>query len=175
MTALRSGSVSRPILVGHSGAGPLLPAIRREADRAVAGYIFVDAGLPKNGELRAAAGPFAQQLRELYAARRHYPDWTDTDLRQALPDPAWRKRLLSELRPQPLSYWEEPIPVFAGWPDAPCGYLRFGRNPAYDEAAQAHQRGWPYIEIPGQHFHMLVDPAAVATALVELVNQMTAP
>lgn len=35
----------RPILVGHSGAGPLLPAIRREAGRPVTAYVFVDAGL----------------------------------------------------------------------------------------------------------------------------------
>ena len=34
------------------------------------------------------------------------------------------------------------------------------------EAAAARQRGWPVIELPGSHLHMLVDPAAVAAALV---------
>src|SRR5581483_11219293 len=32
------------ILVGHSGAGPLLSAIRRACARPVAAYVFVDAG-----------------------------------------------------------------------------------------------------------------------------------
>ena len=29
------------ILAGHSGAGPILPAIRLEADRPIAGYLFM--------------------------------------------------------------------------------------------------------------------------------------
>src|SRR5258708_24391971 len=37
------------ILVGHSRACPLLPAIREFVGRPAAGYIFVDAGLPENG------------------------------------------------------------------------------------------------------------------------------
>jgi hypothetical protein len=37
------------ILVGHSGAGPLLPAIRETIHRKVAGYICFDAGLPRDG------------------------------------------------------------------------------------------------------------------------------
>jgi thioesterase domain-containing protein len=51
--ALRAVPPDRAIfLVGHSGAGPLLPAIRREADRPVAAYVFVDAGLPEDGQTR---------------------------------------------------------------------------------------------------------------------------
>lgn len=37
------------MLVGHSGAGPLLPAIRQLLPQPIAGYIFVDAGLPLAG------------------------------------------------------------------------------------------------------------------------------
>ena len=40
------------VLVAHSGAGPLLPAIgraMRDAGRQVGGYLFVDAGLPATG------------------------------------------------------------------------------------------------------------------------------
>src|SRR5581483_11861189 len=43
---------ARMILVAHSGAGPLLPAIRAASPRVIAGYIFVDAGLPKSGASR---------------------------------------------------------------------------------------------------------------------------
>ena len=83
------------------------------------------------------------------------------------------QRFVAELRPLPLAVYEEPIPVFEGWPDAPCGYLRFGANPAYDAPAERARRdGWAYREMDGAHFHMLGDPAAVAGALLDLVEQM---
>jgi hypothetical protein len=158
------------ILAGHSGAGPLLPAIRQEADRPVAAYIFVDAGLPQDGQPRLGAGAFAQQLREIYARGERFPNWSDESLRAVVPDPALRRGL----RPQPWAFWEEPIPVFAGWPDAPCAFLRFAPNPAYDAAAaEARRRGWPYAELAGAHFHMLVDPAGVTEALLDLVREVT--
>jgi hypothetical protein len=162
----------RPVLVAHSGAGVLLPAIRGLADRPVAAYVFVDAGLPHEGS-RIGGGPWADQLRALYAGGGRFPNWTDADLAGLVPDPAARRRLLADLRPQPLAFWEEPIPIPAGWPDAPCAYLRFPPNPAYDDdAAEARRLGWPYAEIPGGHFHMLVDPPAVATAIVGLLRRM---
>jgi hypothetical protein len=162
----------RPVLVGHSGAGTLLPAIRQEAGRPVAGYIFVDAGLPQAGP-RLGVGEWAERLRGLYAAGNRFPDWTDADLQPIVPEPSVRRQLLDGLRPQPLAFWEETIPVPHGWPDAPCAYLRFPPNPAYDAAAStARQLGWPYAEIPGGHFHMLVDPPAVAAALLELLGRL---
>src|ERR671938_1387108 len=38
------------VLVAHSGAGVLLPAIREALGRPVAAYVFVDAGIPENGK-----------------------------------------------------------------------------------------------------------------------------
>lgn len=169
--ALRAARAARVILVGHSGAGQLLPAIRQQADRPVAAYIFVDAGIPEDGQARLGSGAFAQQLRDLYARGERFPNWMDEHLRAVVPDQALRRGLLGQLRPQPWAFWEEPIPVFAGWPDAPCGYLRFAPNPAYDTAAdEARRRGWPYAELSGGHFHMLVDPTAVTEALLDLVR-----
>src|SRR5690242_7579859 len=37
------------ILAGHSGAGMLLPAVRRLTGRTIVGYLFVDAGIPEDG------------------------------------------------------------------------------------------------------------------------------
>ncbi|HXQ33652.1 MAG TPA: hypothetical protein VN843_06485, partial [Anaerolineales bacterium] len=37
------------VLVAHSGAGPLLPAIRHKLSHSVCAYVFVDAGIPHNG------------------------------------------------------------------------------------------------------------------------------
>jgi hypothetical protein len=160
-------------LVGHSGAGPLLPAIGREIGHPIAAYIFVDAGIPTDGKSRlelmaAEDAPFARQLREHLSAGGRFPAWTDDDLAPILPDERIRHRLVEEMRPRPLPFFAEPIPVFAGWPDAPCGYVRF--SPAYDAPArQARAAGWHYREIAAGHFHMLVDPPAVADALLSLL------
>src|SRR4051812_10497393 len=37
------------VLAGHSGAGPLLPAIGELSRKTIAAYLFVDAGLPHPG------------------------------------------------------------------------------------------------------------------------------
>lgn len=171
-TALRAAPADSDVmLVGHSGAGQLLPAVRHEADRPVTAYVFVDAGLPDDGQPRLGYGAFAQQLRELYARGERFPNWTDEQLRVVIPDQALRRGLLAQVRPQPWAFWDEPIPVFAGWPDALCAYLRFAPNPAYDTAAdEARRRGWPYAELSGGHFHMLVDPTAVTEALLDLAR-----
>ncbi len=167
--------MERPlVLVGHSGAGLLLPAVQQVTARAVAGYMFVDAGIPRDGASRldfmeAESPEWAQQLRQLLVSGGRFPSWIDEDLRELIPDARLRPGLLAELRPRPLAFFAEPIPVFDGWPDAPCGYLQLSQ--AYDvPAAQARKAGWAYRKLDAGHFHMLVDPAAVANILIELVG-----
>ena len=43
------------VLVGHSGAGPILPAIAERATPEIAAIVFVDAGLPRPGASRLEA------------------------------------------------------------------------------------------------------------------------
>jgi hypothetical protein len=166
------------IVAAHSGAGALLPAVRRGLGGQVAAYLFVDAMIPHDQNsrldlLREAEGAEAAEGFRRSAAGGYLPVWTDGDLRQAIPDPDRRRRFLEELRPLPLAVYQEPLPVFAGWPDAPCGYLRFGTNPAYDAAARkARRQGWAYAELAGSHFHMLVDPAAVAETLLRVSDEI---
>jgi hypothetical protein len=65
------------------------------------------------------------------------------------------------------------MPVVAGWPDAPGGYILFTQG--YRRSLEQAQRtGWPSRTFHAGHFHMLVDPAAVAAALVEFVKMMSA-
>jgi hypothetical protein len=118
-------------------------------------------------------GAFADQLRDLYASGGRFPNWIDHALRDVVPDPEVRRRLVASQRPRPLGYWEKPIPVPPGWPDAPCPYLRFVPNPAYDDAAEEAKRlGWPRLDIAGAHFHMLVAPATVADGVRHLVSRL---
>jgi hypothetical protein len=161
------------VLVGHSGAGALLPAIGLRTEHATAAYLFVDAVLPLDGasqldEMRATAPALARELRTHLAAGGRFPEWREEDLVDAIPNARLRRRLVAELQPRPLAFFDEPIPGFAEGPDGPCAYLQFGA--AYDVAgARAQREGWAYRRIKGEHFHMLVDPVGVAGALVDLL------
>jgi pimeloyl-ACP methyl ester carboxylesterase len=170
--ALNGSAGAQPlVLVGHSGAGALLPAIRQALGRPVAGYVFVDAGLPVDGQTRLSTfGDQEASFREFLTSGGRFPNWTLADLQETLPDPALALGLVADQRPRALPFWDEPIPVFAGWPDAPGAYLLFTET--YRRAAgEARALGWPVREMPAGHFHMLVQPDAVADALLELVAQ----
>jgi pimeloyl-ACP methyl ester carboxylesterase len=175
---------ARTVLVGHSGAGyllPLLGAARRSARAPVAGYVFLDAGLPPSRPtsrldlLRAEAPELADALGPHLAAGGTFPDWTDDDLRELVPDDPVRSALVAGLRRRGQDFFTEPLPVAPDWPDAPCGFLRL--SPGYDAPARlAGHRGWPRMlgpdDRPGGHFAMLADPAAVADDLETLVAQL---
>jgi alpha/beta hydrolase family protein len=167
------------VLVGHSGAGPLLAAVGtrlRGAGRPCAGYLFCDAGLPQEGasrldllavEDRAMAEAFRGELER----GGRFPEWRDAELAPLVPDPAARAALLGSLRPRGLGFFTEPLPAAPGWPDAPCGFLRL--SAAYDGwAAAAAARGWPTAGLDAGHFHPLVDPDGVAAALRALLTRM---
>jgi hypothetical protein len=163
------------ILVAHSGAGVLLPAIREALQRPVAGYLFVDALIPRNNMSRLElfeSKDAADQFRRS-AVNGLLPTWTEDDLREHIPNDELRRRFVSELRPLPLAVYEEPIPAFEGWPDAPCGYVLL--SPVYKPLVkQAREEDWSYAEFDALHFHMLVDPASLTDTLIDLSKQMGA-
>jgi hypothetical protein len=131
----------------------LLPAIRQVTGRRVAAYLFVDAMIPENmkSRLDLFASPEAATRFRQSAKNGYLPVWTDEDLREDIPDNALRRRFVNELRPLPLAVYEEPIPVFSGWPDAPCGYLQF--TPTYEFGKRrAETSGWIYSRMNGGHF-----------------------
>ncbi|MFH5822677.1 hypothetical protein [Georgenia sp. AZ-5] len=164
------------VLVPHSNAGLLTPAVteRREARGVrVRACVFVDAALPgPSGTAPLGAPQLMPLLREL-AVDGWLPPWTGwwdaEDVARLLPDPAVRRAVTAEEPRLPLAYFEQRVPVPAGWDARPCAYLWFGG--AYDDdAARAVARGWPARRLPGGHLHALVDPAAVAGAVVDLAG-----
>jgi hypothetical protein len=176
--ALRSVPADRRlILVGHSGAGSLLPAIRQALDRPVAAYLFVDAGIHVDGLSRhdlmaAESAEIAEQFKARLATGERFPNWSEEDLREIIPDDDLRRGMLAELRPRPLAYFLESIPIFSKWPDAPCGYLLFSSTYA-PFADRAQRDGWPCRKIEAGHFHMLVEPEVVAGTLIDLAAEAT--
>jgi hypothetical protein len=177
---LGGGPLTDPlVLVGHSGAGPLLGAVGdglRAEGRPAGGYLFCDAGLPEPGatrlDLLAVEDPeMAAAFRAELERGGRFPTWSDADLEPVVPDPAARAALAGSLRPRGVEFFTEPLPAAAGWPDAPCGYLRL--SAVYDRWAEAAAaRGWPTARLDAGHFHPLVDPDGVAAALIGLVERM---
>lgn len=165
------------VLVGHSGSGSLLPVIAHAAQRPIKAYVFVDASLPHPGqsrldEMEASVPEFAQDLHQYLASGERFPNWSDKDLSEDLSDELARQHMLAELQPRSLSFFEEVMPVVAGWPDAPGGYILFTQGyRCFLE--QAQRAGWPSRTFHAGHFHMLVDPVAVAAALIELMKVMS--
>jgi hypothetical protein len=164
------------VLVTHSGAGVFAGQLsaRIGADRCTA--VFADAGLPDP----AGGGPvvdsgFLPYLREI-ASDGLVPPWhqwwPDEDLSPLFPDDAARDAVTSEARPLPLAFFEETLPPApGGWPTRRAGYLLFSAG-YRDQARAAERLGWPVTELPGEHLHMLVSPAAVAAAIADLAGPL---
>ena len=161
-------------LVAHSGAGPLLPAIRASIPNPVHAYIFVDAGIPQDQATRldlmqSEDSDWARGFQEYLEGGGRFPDWSSEDLREILPSNELREGLVAEIRPRALDFFTEPIPVFESWPDAPCVYILFS-EPYRRAAVQAQEAGWQTHEWKAGHFHMLVDPKRVTDLIVDSVT-----
>jgi len=164
------------VLIGHSGAGPLLAAAGTIINQ-VQGYVFIDAGLPTPGQsfMETVPPDLAAQLREMADAQGWLPPWPqwwgDEALAGLIPDPDMRRHLAAGCPRLPLAMFEEvhlPVPR---WPDAPAAYLRLSE--AYDDqAAKARALGWPVSEQASHHLAPLTDPGLVTESLRMLLSQL---
>lgn len=165
------------VVVGHSGAGPLLPAVgaalRGLYPGGVRAYLFVDAAPPRPGRSWWEVAP-PQLVRTIEGMTRNgwappWHQWFPPEvIAQEVPDQAGRERLVAELRPLPVAMFREPAPVVPGWPDAPCGYLQL--SPAYAEYhAWADERGWRTASLDARHLTLYADPALVVDVMFGLL------
>jgi hypothetical protein len=164
-------------LIAHSGAGPLLPAIRQALAYSIRAYVFVDAGIPRANASRLALmksedPAWANDFQKELERGERFPTWSFENLQEVIPNEALRKQMVAELQPRGLRFFSEPIPVFDGWPDASCIYIQFS-DPYRQPAAQARQTGWPTYELRAGHFHMLVDPKTVTDLIVDAVAKQS--
>lgn len=164
----------RLVLIAHSGAGPILPALRWAVTNPVDAYLFVDAGIPQPDAsrldlMKLQDQPWAESFHQSLQSGARFPTWNEDDLRNEVPDPGLRRQLVAEINPRSLTFFAERLPVFESWPDAPCGYIKFTASYAWD-FAQAKAAGWPVHEVDVRHFHMLVDPSAVTDEIMRITN-----
>lgn len=160
-----------PVLIGHSGAGPLLPGIAAAMSGPARALIYVDAGLPYPGQSwwQTAPPELTAQLSGL-AAGGWLPPWHEwfpsEALATSLPDPQLRARFTGQLGSLPLAFFHEPTST-ASWP-GPAGYLLLSE--VYRaEARAAAELGMPVVEHPSDHLAPVTAPEAVAGALRDLL------
>jgi hypothetical protein len=160
-------------VVAHSNAGLFVPVVVQSAQRPVAGCLFVDASLPSRNGPTPTASPERLNYLRTKATQGRLPQWTrwwdEDDVALLFPDAQTRSMVSAEQPRLPPSYYEQQIPVPAGWDERPCGYVLFG--PPYDRMAQeARERGWEVDQVPGGHLHQLVDPNAVTARLLAMTE-----
>jgi hypothetical protein len=168
------------VLVPHSNAGLYVPAVAGVRD--VVASAFVDAALPPpSGPAPLAPAELLTVLERLVDSGGLLPPWTawwgEEQVRPLFGHHAHadavRAAVEADQHRLPLEYFRGRVGSPAGWPGgwttAPAAYLAFGDTYA-TERDQAAGWGWPVRTLRGGHLHQLVDPRAVADAVVGLLG-----
>ncbi|HEY8371474.1 MAG TPA: hypothetical protein VIL00_01910 [Pseudonocardiaceae bacterium] len=163
------------VLVGHSGAGPLLPGLAAAVDHVVPALVLLDAGLPTPGRPWSQDAPreLVEQLRAAATDGRlpRWNRWFEVDpLAELIDDDAVRTRVAAELPEVPAVFLEEPRPDVS-WPGR-VGYLLLSTSAYGATAAAAHRRGWPVRHVASHHLAPTADPEPVADGLLDLLGEL---
>ena len=162
------------VLIGHSAAGPLLPAIAEAAGSETVAAVFVDSFLPHPGRswFDMAPVPLREQLVDMADAGR-LPPWNEwfpaNALDELVPHPNVRREFIAEIPRLPLAFFLEPAPVTRGWDTLQCAYVRF--SGVYDRTAEeAESLGWSVTRRDWDHLRMLAEPRAVADVIGRTIS-----
>ena len=160
------------VLVGHSGAGLIIPLVATE--RPVGRLVFLHALLPRPGQsvvdqLRAEPDMF--NASEMFAVQR--PFWEDEEVanRFLLHDcpPEVAHAAFRRLRPERRVLGREVTPLQA-WPKVPSAYIVCTDDrtatPGWARRAARERLGVEPVEIPGGHCPFLSRPHQLAETLI---------
>ncbi|MFT3855612.1 MAG: hypothetical protein QM733_23220 [Ilumatobacteraceae bacterium] len=164
------------VIVGHSGAGAVLPLIARDVGAAVT--VFVDAVVPDPTTTLTPSDGFAALLDHLPVVDGLLPPWHDwwppEIMARLVPDELLRAWVAAETPRLPRAFYDEPVALPEQWWQRPAAFLQL--SAAYDEElARAQQWGWPTRRLDGQHLDLLTRPGDVADALVRLTRTARRP
>ena len=171
---VRALTIETSVLVGHSGAGLLLPLVAAAMPSGVAGLIFVDSELPPpEGDVRVAPAEMMNRLREM-ARDGILPPWCEwwgpPVMAELVPDEQLRNAITVEQPRLPLNYFEQPVAFPPGWTALPAAYLLL--SVAYRAArSRAIADGLPTEEVLAGHLAMAVRPRDVGEAVLRLADR----
>ena len=153
------------VLVGHSGAGPHLPALAARTTGA-RGMVLVDALLPHPGRSWAQTVPdaFAARLRAQAVDGRlpPWPQWWGEErMRELLRDDELREAFVRSCPAVPVAVIDDVMPDL---PEPPAVFVQLSEAYA-PETTAARERGWPVMVLELNHLALLTAPCEVADAL----------
>jgi hypothetical protein len=90
--------------------------------------------------------------------------WDEAVMVDLVPDARLRAELEADMERLPLAYFDEEVPVPAGWEDRRVVYVRLS-EPYAEDAAAARGRGWEVVDLPGRHLDIATRPALLADVL----------
>jgi pimeloyl-ACP methyl ester carboxylesterase len=169
---IADAGVSGPVvLAGHSGAGPLLPAMADTLEQPVAGLVYLDAALPTPGKSwRDTVEPALYTTLRDRTRQGLLPRWplwfSDHPLEILVPDPELRAEIADEAPEVPLAFLKESRPDVE-WP-GPSAYLALSAAYA-DDLQRAKELGWPAAKLDLTHLAPATDPEPVAEAILQLL------
>ena len=161
------------VVVGHSGAGLLLPAIANSLSTPVRPrLVFVDAAIPDcDGE--AQLDPAVVDLLRPLAVDGVLPPWSawrgEGWVEQMIPNSDMRAQVEAELPELPMTLFEDALPAPAGWCEWPCSYL-LSSEEMRGEAERAHSLGWLVLEDLGNHLDVVNRATDVAANLMRITG-----
>ena len=165
------------IVLGHSGAGAVLPELGRRVQDRLRAVVFVDAIVPPAVGVHRTSEPFSRFLDDKMVDGRLLPwlDWWPPEVvAELVTSPQQLEELRSDMPRLHRSFYDAAIPVPEGWSAGPCAYLQL--SPAYDDERRAATAfGWPAAVIDGTHLSIYTDPSAVLAAVEQLVDAADTP
>ena len=160
------------VIVGHSGAGSIIPSIAATLGRRTQRMVFVDAGLPPCEGRVTPSADFLEQLRDLAVdgALPKWSTWWGVGVMESLvADRHQRIELEAEMVEIPLAYFESAFRVPAGWCDTAASFLLLSESYRAD-AERARTLGWPTIERIGNHLDIVNHAEDIAGTIIELAS-----
>jgi hypothetical protein len=158
------------IFVAHSGAGPLLPTIVDRSKTRGSSMVFVDAGIPATAAITPLMPEVLLQQLSAIAVDGLLPPWSEwfgPDVMASLvPDSDKRELIEIELPRIPLSYFYGSVPPVRKWPADRNGYVLLSDG-YLDDAEEARRRGWPVVQLLGEHLDLITKAPEVALAVVQ--------
>jgi hypothetical protein len=174
--ASQVGADSDVVLVGHSGAGLALNLVA-DLNPRIEAIVHMDGTLVQAG---------ARWLDTFDAETLARPEFRESMNRGVMPNPwmgpeLWQMvgvtdeakvaQFAAGCRELPLGWYEEPLPSHSRRVSA--AYLAFVPNPFYVPMIEkARDKGWPVVELSGQHFHFLLEPKKVARTLIDTASAL---
>ena len=168
----RSNGFQPEVVVAHSGAGAVLPAIASEVG--ATRLLFIDSVLPPESGTWTPSDLMRSRLNTMAGADRFLPAWHEwwnpNMMRRLVSNETLRTAIESECRQVSLDFYDSEAAQPDGW-SSPESSVYIQLSGAYaDEATEARNRAWPVLMCDGSHLDTATQPDRVVDLVVQAVG-----